>query len=192
MTTFKDSQGRDWTITLNLGVAIAIKASLKVDLLQPESSADGGPSVLQRLGTDEMFLGEVLCALMADQFEKHDMDEAKVQAAFDGETLLAAQTALYEELADFFQTRGRADRATAVRRQKEIIEKAVAAVAKKVEAINVDSLIEKTVAEIAVDLMTSGATSGALPGDSESTPAPSPSGSSSGCPKDGSASSGPA
>ena len=60
MKTFTDAAGRDWKITLTLGAAMAVKARLGVDLLQPEL---GDPPLLTRLGTDEMLLGEVLCAM---------------------------------------------------------------------------------------------------------------------------------
>ncbi|NLF31494.1 MAG: hypothetical protein GX591_11495, partial [Planctomycetes bacterium] len=68
MKTFTDAAGRTWTLTLNLGTAMAVKEALGVDLLQPET---GDPPLLTRLGTDEMLLGEVLCAMLAGQFETH-------------------------------------------------------------------------------------------------------------------------
>ena len=42
---------------------------------------------------------------------------SRKRAGFDGATLLAAQKAFYEELVDFFRSRGRADRARAVETQ---------------------------------------------------------------------------
>src|SRR5690606_29242840 len=90
MKTFTDAAGRTWTIALNLGTAMAVKAKLDIDLLQPEA---GDPPLLTRLGTDEMLLGEVLCALLENQFEAHKVTDADVLTAFDGNTLLAAQKA---------------------------------------------------------------------------------------------------
>src|SRR6056297_1915427 len=100
MKTFTDAAGRTWALTLNLGTAMAVKDALGVDLLQPEQ---GDPPLLTRLGTDELLLGEVLCALLAGQFETHDVSAADVRAGFDGQTLLAAQRAFHEELVDFFR-----------------------------------------------------------------------------------------
>ena len=85
MKTFTDAAGRTWTISLNLGTAMAVKGKLDVDLLQPEA---GDPPLLTRLGTDEMLLGEVLCALLEGQFETHKVTADDVRAAFDGQTLL--------------------------------------------------------------------------------------------------------
>ena len=64
MKAFNDRAGRSWTITLTLGTAMTVKEQLGVDLLQPEA---GDPPLLTRLGTDEMLLGEVLCAMLQQQ-----------------------------------------------------------------------------------------------------------------------------
>ena len=139
MKTFTDTAGRTWTLSLNLGTAMAVKDSLGIDLLQPEA---GDPPLLTRLGTDELLLGEVLCALLAGQFEAHKVTDADVRASFDGATLLAAQKAFYEELVDFFRSRGRTDRARAVETQATMIAKAVAAIETRIEGIDVDKVID--------------------------------------------------
>lgn len=147
MKTFNDAAGRTWTIALNLGTAIFVKDKLGIDLLRPE---DGDPPLLTRLGTDEMLLGEVLCALLEPQFEKHNITDAQVRMAFDGSTLLAAQKAFYEELVDFFRSRGRTDRAKAVLTQSRLIETATAAIETKIDAMDIEQMID-------------GALSGSLP-----------------------------
>lgn len=147
MKSFNDAAGRTWTIALNLGTALQVKSKLGIDLLQPES---GEPPLLTRLGTDELLLGEVLCALLESQFQTHNVSDADVRRSFDGETLLSAQKAFYEELVDFFQQRGRPDRAKAVAAQAHLIEKATAAIQDKISAMDLDALID-------------GALSGSLP-----------------------------
>jgi hypothetical protein len=155
MKTFNDTTGRTWTLTLNLGTAMAVKAKLDVDLLQPEA---GDPPLLTRLGTDEMLLGEVLCAMLEGQFEAQKVTDEDVRASFDGETLLAAQTAFYEELIEFFQSRGRNDRAKAVAKQMALIEEAVTAAETRIDALDIDATIR-------------GAMSGESPEASDSAPA---------------------
>ena len=151
MRTFKDAAGRNWTVAINLGVAMSVKAQLGVDLLQPEV---GDPPLLTRLGTDELLLGEVLCAVLQNQFEANKVTEEDVRNSFDGGTLLRAQQAFYEELVDFFQSRGRKDRARAVQTQAKMIEAAVAAADAKIAAIDVEQTIR-------------GAMSGSSPAPSE-------------------------
>ena len=138
MKTFNDAAGRTWTLTLNLGTAMRVKAKLDIDLLQPEA---GDPPLLTRLGTDEMLLGEVLCCLLERQFEAHKVSEDDVRAAFDGQTLLAAQQAFYEELIDFFRSRGRNDRAKAVAKQMAMIDAAVTAIETRIDGIDIDETI---------------------------------------------------
>jgi len=154
MKTFTDAAGRTWTIALNLGTAIAVKDKLGVDLLQPES---GDPPLLTRLGTDELLLGEVLCALLGEQFEAHKVSDKDVRASFDGATLMAAQQAFYEELIDFFRKRGRADRARAVETQMKMIDAAVKAIETRIKGLDIDEAIR-------------GAMSGSSPEVSASTP----------------------
>jgi len=160
MKTFTDAAGRTWTIALNLGTAMAVKDKLGVDLLQPEAGYPGpeGTPLLTRLGTDELLLGEVLCALLSEQFDAHKVSAADVRAGFDGQTLLAAQQAFYEELIDFFRQRGRADRARAVETQMKLIEKAVKAIETRIEGFDLDQAIH-------------GAMSGSSPDASASVPA---------------------
>jgi len=156
MKTFTDRAGRTWTVTLTLGTAMTVKEQLGVDLLQPEA---GDPPLLTRLGTDEMLLGEVLCAMLQQQFDTHGVTAEELRDGFDGQTLLAAQKAFYEELIDFFRSRGRTDRAKAVAKQVKMIDAAVTAVEMRIDAIDV----EETIA---------GAMSGESPEASASTPGP--------------------
>jgi len=138
MRTFSDATGHDWQIALTLGSAARVKDALSVDLLQPEA---GDPPLLTRLGTDELLLGEVICCLLADQFEKHKVTAEEVSNSFDGKTLLAAQSAFYEELIDFFLNRGRADRAKMVAAQAKAIEAAIKMAEARIDALNVDQAV---------------------------------------------------
>jgi len=138
MKTFTDAGGRTWTITLTLGTAMHVKAKLGIDLLQPEA---GDPPLLTRLGTDEMLLGEVLCAMLESQFEKNNVTAEDVQASFDGQTLLAAQKAFYEEMIDFFRSRGRNDRAKAVAKQMAMIDAAIEAIETRIDGIDINKTI---------------------------------------------------
>lgn len=166
MSTFKDAAGREWSIRLTVGSAMAVRDRLDVDLLQPEV---GDPPLLTRLGTDELFLGEVLCVLLEDQFEKQGLSETDVKKSFDGKTLLDAQDAFYAELIDFFQNRGRTDRSTASARQHTMIQKATVAATERIEKIDLDKLIDKTLDD-AMSQTKSGETSGTPQAPSESTP----------------------
>lgn len=133
MQTFVDTTNRSWTIALNLGSAMKIKERLGVDLLQPEL---GDPPLLDRLGTEELFLGEIICILLENQFKNYAVTAEDVMAAFDGSTLLAASDAFYKELIDFFRKRGRNDRATAVEKQRLLIDAGIQVVQSRLDRID--------------------------------------------------------
>ena len=151
MKTFVDAAGRTWAISLNLESAMRVRDTLNIDLLQPEA---GDPPLITRIGTDEVLLGQVILALINEQFEAQKLTEQDVRKSFDGRTILDAQKAFYEELVDFFRSRGRSDRAAAIEKQARIIELATQLVSKKIEALDVEETV-------------SGAMSGSLQAPSE-------------------------
>lgn len=157
MMIFSDSDGRVWHLRLSLGAVMDLRDELGIDLMHPES---GDPPLIARLSTDELLLGQVICSLLADQFDTHGLDAWQVRRSFDGATLLAAATAFWKELEDFFRQSGRPDRAKAVAKQADVIRRAVAASEAKIDAIDPDALVTAT----------DGGTSGPPPEPSGSTP----------------------
>jgi hypothetical protein len=150
MQIFKDNAGRDWSLSLTIGNAMLVKDRLGIDLLQPEV---GDPPLLTRLGMDEMLLAQVIATLLESQFELHKVDAAQVYQCFDGPTFGRAHEAFYKELIDFFQQRGRRDRATAVEKQREMIFAASQAAQRKVEGINVNALINRAIRQADEELL---------------------------------------
>jgi hypothetical protein len=127
---------------------MAVRDRLGIDLLQPESPRrddPDGPPALTLLGTDEMLLGEVLCLMLEGQFASHGVTAEEVRGVFDGETLLAAQRAFYEELVVFFRGRGRTDRAKAVAKQMGMIDAAVKAIETRLDRIDPRKLAEDAI-----------------------------------------------
>ena len=149
MKTFKDNAGHDWNIALNIGTAMLVKDRLAIDLLQPEQ---GDPPLITRLGTDEYLLAEVISILLESQFEAQKVDESQIYQFFDGPTFARAHEAFYEELIDFFQNRGRSDRATTVQKQMTMLLKGVKAVVTKIDGFDMDAVIDKTMKKVDADL----------------------------------------
>jgi hypothetical protein len=139
MQVFKDNANRNWTISLNIGSAMSVKDRLGIDLLQPES---GDPPLLTRLGTDEMLLAQVIATLLESQFELHKIDATQIYQCFDGQTFAHAHEAFYKELIDFFQNRGRIDRAKAVEKQMNMILAGIKAAEAQIENLNVNQVVE--------------------------------------------------
>ncbi len=95
-----------------------------------------------------MLLAQVIAALLESQFELHKVDAEQIYQSFDGPTFARAHEAFYKELIDFFQSRGRNDRATAVRKQMKMIEAGINAASMKIEGIDVDEGIEKAMSNL--------------------------------------------
>lgn len=153
MRTFIDTQGRTWAIRLTLGTLRDIQSKLGINLLMLH---DGDPPLITRLISDQLLVGELICALLEKQFEEKGMTEADMNESFDGKTLLAASSAFFEELMDFFQGCGRPDMAEAI----------------KARTVMVGAMIARTMQAVTeqVEIATVGTTSTDLPESSESTP----------------------
>jgi len=119
MRAFTDSAGRAWTLSLTLDAAKRVKSLLSVNLLELDK---GDPPLLTKLGTDVILLCDVVFAILKPQAEAAGVTDEQFGGALGGDIILAAQTAFYEEMVDFFQKLGRADLAKAVEAQRRIIE----------------------------------------------------------------------
>lgn len=118
MKTFTDNAGKVWTLALTIDSAKRVKSLLGVNLLEPEA---GEPPLLTRLGTDEILLCDVLYCLIKPQADALGVTDEMFGQALGGDVILAAQNAFYDELVDFFQKRGRTDRARAAQTQQKMI-----------------------------------------------------------------------
>ena len=159
MKTFTDNAGRTWTISLTLDAAKRVKGLLTVNLLELEA---GDPPLLTRLGTDVILLCDVIFALVKPQADAAGVTDAQFGAALGGEVILAAQTAFYEELVDFFRKLGRSDLAKAVSAQRRMIDLAVQRIETRIDRLDLEAVIDKTLGE----------PSTSLPPSSASIPAP--------------------
>ena len=140
MKVFADSTNKQWEISLTIGSAKRVKSLVGIDLLQPES---GDPPLLTRLGTDEMLLCDIIYCLVKPQADAAEVTDEHFGGLLGGEVILAAQTALYEELIDFFQQRGRTDRSRAVAAQKQMIELAIQNADQQIAQIDLSAELSK-------------------------------------------------
>jgi len=144
MKTFTDSAGRTWTVSLTIDAAKRVKGLLDVNLLELEA---GDPPLLTRLGTDVILLCDVIFALIKPQADAAGVSDEQFGAALGGEVILAAQTAFYEELVDFFRKLGRTDLAKAVDAQRRMIDLAVARIETRIDKLDLEAAVETTLGE---------------------------------------------
>jgi len=157
MKTFTDTAGRTWTLALTIDAAKRVKGLLDVNLLELEA---GDPPLLTRLGTDVILLCDVIFALVKPQADAAGVSDEQFAAALGGDVVLAAQTAFYGELVDFFRKLGRGDLAKAVDAQRRMIDLAVARIETRLDKLDLEAAVESTLGEPSTN----------SPPSSESTP----------------------
>lgn len=145
MKAFKDTDGREWTLDLNVTVIKRVKGLLAVNLL---ALSAGEPPLITRLGTDVCLLCDVLFAIVKPQADAQNVSDEQFGSALGGDVILAAQRALYAEMIDFFRRLGRAELATAVEKQNEVMVLAVQAAQAKIHALDIDTMVRTRMDEL--------------------------------------------
>ena len=97
MTTFNDTTGRTWTISINVDAIRRVRSLLNVNLLD---AVDG--KLLEQLVVDPVLLCDILFALVKPEADAKNVTDEDFGRALGGDALDHATTALLEGLADFF------------------------------------------------------------------------------------------
>lgn len=158
MKAFVDAAGRTWTIALTIDSVKRVRGLLGINLLEPEQ---GDPPVLTRLGTDVILLCDVVFALVKPQADALGVTDEQFGAALDGDAALAAQTAFYAELVDFFRQSKRMDRARMVSLQQQVIEMQVQRIETRIQRFDIEGELDRM---LGGSPTSSPASSGSTPG----------------------------
>lgn len=140
MKIFKDSKGRNWEIAINIGTVKRVRDLLSVNLIEIEA---GEPPLLTRLGTDVIFLCDVIYCLVKGQADLKGITDEEFGSSLGGDSIIEAQKAFYEELTDFFRQCGRTDRIKAIAAQMKMIELSIAKIDQIITAVNPAGEVEK-------------------------------------------------
>ena len=169
MQNFKDRDGREWQVVLNVFQMKRVRAALGIDLVNViELDKEGTVRVdmIDRIANDPCLLVDILWVLVQEQAKEMGLTDEQFGTALAGDAIEAATKAFLDELVDFFPGAKRLFLKKAVDLARkfggewnEVLEKALA-----------DPELERRVRE-SMSLSTSSQAS------SESTPDPSPSGS---------------
>jgi len=157
MKTFNDSQGRTWSVVINVGAIKRVRDLLGVDLLDV---ANG--ELLSRLADDPCALVDVLYVLCKPEADAKGVTDEDFGRGMVGGVLDEAASALLKELLDFFPS---AQRARALGKLVKVMEAQDAAVKAAAEAIR------PLAAEAGAPAATPGDSSGNSPASAASTPA---------------------
>jgi hypothetical protein len=157
MHAFTDALGRSWTIEITVTSLKRIRALSGIDLLEAISG-----TLLDRLVTDPVLLGDVLYAAIKPQADERKITDEDFGRSLAGDTIDTATSALLEEFVSFFPMP-----------RRRVLEKVLAKLAAwRAQAITVaearidDPMLEQTVQAA---LAKPGTLSGNAPALSEST-----------------------
>lgn len=123
MKTFKDSEGREWVVAINVGSVKRVRDLLKlngesIDLLNPMA---GDPPLITRLFTDLCLLIDVIYCLCRPQAQERKVSDEDFGTAMGGDAAAAAYEAFFGELVDFFQKAGRQEAAQVLTKHLDLV-----------------------------------------------------------------------
>ena len=145
MPQFKDAKGDAWTVVVNGGTIKRALDLLKVDLGDPLS---GKPPLLTRFDMDIAFKVDLLYVACLPEAEKRGVADLEFAERLEGDALYAASEAFLEALSDFFQKLRRTHVVTAIRREREIVARAVEMTDQAFAGKEFDEHMDKELAEL--------------------------------------------
>jgi hypothetical protein len=162
MKTFKDREGREWLIDINIASIKRVKDLLAIDLLKLE-----GQELVEQLISDPCSLCNIVYVLCMEQADERGVSDEHFGRAMAGDAIDHATTAVLEEFVDFFPSRKRPLMRQALARIQQIETAQLAAADRIVNSPEIDRLIDEAMNEAI-----GGTLFGAAPASSASTPPP--------------------
>jgi len=158
MHTFTDNAGREWRLEITIGTVRRVRDLLEVDLLALDQ---GDPPLLTRLELDLMLLVDVIYACLKPQADEADVTDEQFGEALGGDGVSAAHSAFWAALADFTQSAGQTHMAAAIRKLQALVTRATEEAVRRIDAKDVDQIVQEAMAGTPGDSSTSSPASSA-------------------------------
>lgn len=155
MQTFKDNDGRSWSLRVDVNANRRVKELCHVDLF---AVLDG--ELVNRLLADPELLVNVIYALCKPEADAAQITDEQFGGRMVGDAIDGATTALFAALTDFFPQRRRQVIKMALAKVDAIQTAAVAQATAKLDAMNPDEIVRQAL----------GGQSSNLPASAELTP----------------------
>jgi hypothetical protein len=141
MQSFKDNAGRTWAVAVTVDAVKRVKRLIGVDLL----AVGEGDQLLQRLADDPVLLVDVVYAICKPDVDAANLtDEDFGRAMGGGDSIDLAVVALMDGLADFFPKARRAVLRRAIVKLDATRDLASRRAVTKIDAIDVEALLNST------------------------------------------------
>lgn len=146
MASFKDCEGREWSVRITHGDALRIRGEVKVDLYK---LLDGKMEKLAALLADPEKLVAVVWCLVEKQADRGGIDEVGFGMALDGDATEGMAEALMDALADFTPNRrAREALRKALAKGKEVADLKAQGAILKIEAIDAAKVATMDLADL--------------------------------------------
>ena len=158
MRSFKDNQGRQWSVEINVTAIKRVRGLTGEDLMQVIEG-----TLIEKLIRDPVLLCDVVYALCKPEADSRSVSDEDFGKAMAGDAIEAATTAVLEELVDFCPSpRDRANLGRVLQATRKVMDRARDLVEKKLDSGELDRLADQL-------LETAGASSISAPEPSAST-----------------------
>ena len=164
MHSFKDNQGRQWSVEINVTAIKRVRGLSGEDLMQVIEG-----TLIEKLIRDPVLLCDVVYALCKPEADTRNVSDEDFGKAMAGDAIEAATTAVLEELVGFCPSpRDRANLGRVLQATRKVMDRARDFVEKKLDSGELDRLADRLLSGEA----TAGSSSISAPESSASTPAP--------------------
>ena len=164
MHTFADTQGRTWTVTINVDVIRRVRSILSINLLE---AIEG--RLLERLITDPVLLCDILFVVIQPEAIAKVVSDEDFGRSLGGDVLDLATTALLEELVDFFPSAKRTVFRKALIKLKQLETLAIETATQRLESRELEERMKAAISGTRV-ASTFGNSSGSSPASPVSIP----------------------
>ncbi len=172
MHTFKDNQGREWTIEITVAAIKRVRGLAGVDLMEVLEGSNG---LIERLVRDPVLLCDVIYAACKPQADERQISDEAFGASMAGDAIEHATAALLEELVDFCPSpRDRANLGRVLMATREVMDKARDVVERRIDELIDGGALERAVLEAVPPTVeaAAGGSSGSAPASSASIQPP--------------------
>jgi hypothetical protein len=167
MRSFKDNQGRQWSVDINVTTIKRVRGLTGEDLMQVIEG-----TLIEKLIRDPVLLCDVVYAICKPEADTRSVSDEEFGKAMAGDAIEAATTAVLEELVGFCPSpRDRANLGRVLQATRKVMDRARDLVEKKLDSGELDRLADRLLAEGSPEA-TAGSSSISAPESSVSTPAP--------------------
>lgn len=167
MRSFKDNQGRQWSVEINVSAIKRVRGLTGEDLMQVIEG-----TLIEKLIRDPVLLCDVVYALCKPEADARSVSDEEFGRAMAGDAIEAATTAVLEELVSFCPSpRDRANLGRVLQATRKVMDRARDLVEKKLDSGELDRLADRLLSEESGGATAGGSSTNAQE-SSASTPVP--------------------